>query len=344
MKELQRHRPAYARPGSDEFDLNLRSLDTFVQIAESGGMSSAARRMKLTQSAVSQIIQSLERSLDVELFDRRVRPIALTPSGVILLEKARGLLSATREAIRSVREPGAPAFPKLNLCIVESITATIGPGFAKGMQGFADLWSVHSGLPSQHTQALLAREADIVLTPDSMEEYPNIERHEILKELYFIALPADYEGEVENLPVLAAERDFIRFSARTMMGRQVERHLERLKVDTRGRLEFDSANAVLAMVTGGLGWAVLTPLCALLGRTFWSEVRFVPMPGPALHRKLYAVARQGEFGDVPKRIAEAAMERIRRSLHGNFADYPWIIEGCSIPGNGSPAKGRRTPS
>ena len=147
----------------------------------------------------------------------------------------------------------------------------------------------------------------------------------------------------ENLSVLAAERDFIRFSARTMMGRQVERHLERLKVDTRGRLEFDSANAVLAMVTGGLGWAVITPLCALLGRTFWSEVRFVPMPGPALHRQLYAVARQGEFGDVPKRIAEAAMERIRRSLHGNFAGYPWIIEGCTIPGNGSPVRGPRTP-
>ena len=77
------------RPGSEILDLNLRSLDTFVQIAESGGMSSAARRMKLTQSAVSQIIQSLERARDVELFDRRVRPIALTPSGVILLEIAR---------------------------------------------------------------------------------------------------------------------------------------------------------------------------------------------------------------------------------------------------------------
>lgn len=338
MKELQRH-----RPGSEVLDLNLRSLDTFVQIAESGGMSSAARRMKLTQSAVSQIIQSLERSLEVELFDRRVRPIALTPSGVLLLEKARGLLHATREAIRCVKEPGAKAFPKLNLCLVESITATIGPGFAKGMQGFADLWSVHSGLHSQHTQALLAREADILLTPDPMEEYPNIERYEILKEPYFIALPVDYTGEVGNLSALAAERDLIRFSARTMIGRQVERHLERLKAGTRGRLEFDSANAVLAMVTGGLGWAVLTPLCALLGRTFWSEVRFVPMPGPALHRQLYAVARQGEFGAVPKRIAEAAMERIRRSLHGNFAGHPWIIEGCTIPGNGSPARGRRTP-
>ncbi len=312
-------------------DLNLRSLDTFVQIAESGGMSSAARRMKLTQSAVSQIIQSLERSLDVALFDRKVRPIALTPSGVILLEKARGLLLAAREAIRSVKEPETAAFPKLNLCLVESITATIGPGFARDIQGFADLWSVHTGLPSQHSRALLAREADIVLTPDPLEEHPNIERYEILKEPFFIALPKDFAGDSVNLPALAAQHDLIRFSARTMMGRQVGRHLERLKADTTGRLEFDSATAILAMVTAGLGWAVITPLCALLGRAFWSEVRFVPMPGPALHRRLYVVARHGEFGDIPRRIANAAIERNRKSLHNHFADYPWILEGCTIP-------------
>jgi len=331
VKEQQQGRPAHTRPGGDVLDLNLRSLDTFVQIAESGGMSSAARRMKLTQSAVSQIIQSLERSLEVELFDRKVRPIALTPSGAILLEKARGLLLAAREAIKSVKEPEGASFPKLNLCLVESITATIGPGFAKGVQGFADLWSVHAGLHSQHTRALLAREADIVLTPDPLDDYPDIERHEILKEPFFIALPKDYAGEVEDLPALAAERDLIRFSMRTMMGPQVERHLERIKLDTRGRLEFDSATAVLAMVTGGLGWAVITPLCALLGRAFWSEVRFVPMPGPALHRRLYVVARQGEFGDIPRLLANAAIERNRKSLHNHFAAFPWILEGCTIP-------------
>ena len=162
--------------------------------------------MKLTQSAVSQMIQSLERSLGVDLFDRKVRPIALTPSGAVLLEKARALLLAARDAIKSVKEPCRRLLRSSIFASSKALPRTIGPGFAKSMQGLADLWSVHSGLPSQHTQALLAREADIVLTPDPMEEYPNIERHEILKELYFIALPADYEGEVESLSVLATER------------------------------------------------------------------------------------------------------------------------------------------
>ena len=337
MKEQQQRRSALARPASDALDLNLRSLDIFVQIAESGGMSPAARRMKLTQSAVSQMIQSLERSLGVDLFDRKVRPIALTPSGAVLLDKARGLLLAARDAIKSVREPATAAYPKLNLCLVETIAGTIGPGFVKNIQGFADLWSVHAGLHSQHNRALLSREADIVVTPDALEDQPNVERHEILKELFFLALPKDFPGEVESLGALAKDRYLVRFSARTMIGRQVERHLRRLRVDANGRVEFDNADAIMAMVAGGLGWAILTPLCAMLGRPFWPDVRFAPMPGPALHRRLYVVARQGELGDIPKRIACAASACIRGSLHEHFKNYPWIVSGCDIPSSGNRA-------
>ncbi len=294
-------------------------------------MSPAARRMGLTQSAVSQMVQNLELSLGVQLFDRQVRPIALTPSGVVLLNKARALLLAARDAIKTVREPAAAAFPKLNLCLAETITGTIGAEFVRSIQGFADLWSVHSGLHSQHSRALLSREADIVLTPDALEDHTSVERHEILKEPYFIALPKNFPGEAESLSALAASRDLIRFSACTMLGRQVERHLRRLKVDAKGRVEFDNAGTVLAMVAGGLGWAMVTPLCALSGRSLWPEIKFLPMPGPALYRRLYVIARQGELGDIPNRIAHAAVACIRGSLDDYFADYPWIISSCTVP-------------
>jgi len=65
------------------------------------------------------------------------------------------------------------------------------------------------------------------------------------------------------------------------------------------------------------------------------------MPGPALHRRLYVVARQGELGDIPKRIACAASACIRGSLYEHFKNYPWIVSGCDIPssGNRAPSKG-----
>jgi DNA-binding transcriptional LysR family regulator len=334
VKDVLRQRLSFERLQNEALDLNLRSLDIFVQIAESGGMSLTARRMGLTQSAVSQVIASLEQSLGVQLFDRQVRPIALTPSGLVLLEKARGVLIAARAAIKAAREPATVAFPRLNLCLVETIAGTVGPELVKSIQGFAALWSVHSGAHSQHARTLLSRECDIVFTPDPLEDEPNLERHEILKEPAFIALPKDYPTGGTSLETLAETFNFVRFSARTtMFGRQVERHLKRLRIDARGRVEFDNCDAVQAMVAGGLGWTVLTPLLALMGRRLWPKLRFEPLPGPALHRRLYVIARKGEFDDVPERIAGAAVTSLRKTIEEEFQAYPWIAAGCSIPGD-----------
>lgn len=295
-------------------------------------MSSTARRMGLTQSAVSQMIANLEQSLGVQLFDRQVRPIALTPSGIVLLEKSRAILLAAREAIKAAREPAAAAFPKLNLCLVETVAGTIGPDLVSNIQGFAALWSVHAGLHSQHNRSLLAREADIVLTPDALDDEPNLERHEILKERFILALPPDFQGEVADLATLAEERDLVRFSSRTMLGRQIERHLRRLRIDARGRVEFDNSDAVLAMVAGGLGWAILTPLCAVLGRAFWHQITFVPMPEPGFYRRLFVIARRGELGDIPAKVADTATLSLRRMFAEKLApQYPWMDAGYIIP-------------
>ena len=114
-----------------------------------------------------------------------MRPIALTPAGSVLLDKSRGLLLAARDVIKSTREPAAAAFPKLNLCLVETIAGAIGPELVKNIQGFAGLWSVHAGLHSQHGRALLSREADIVITPDALEDRAKVERYEILEGAVF---------------------------------------------------------------------------------------------------------------------------------------------------------------
>jgi DNA-binding transcriptional LysR family regulator len=328
-----RNRLAIEQPQSEVLDLNLRSLDIFVQIAESGGMSSTARRMRLTQSAVSQMIGTLEKSLGVKLFDRQVRPIALTPSGAILLERSRGLLLSAREAIHSARQPVTAALPKLNLCLVETIAGTIGPDLVRNIQEHAALWSVHSGLHSQHNRSLLLREADIVITPDSLEDKASIERHEILKERFFIALPKTFSGEVKSLKELAGARELVRYSARTMLGRQIEQHLRRRGVVAKGQVEFDDSEAVLAMVADDLGWALLTPLCAIVGRAYWKDVKFVPIPAEdtQLTRRLHVVARQGELGDIPGRIAAAAVASIKKIFHKHLSDkYSWMYDDRSI--------------
>ncbi|HZV20097.1 MAG TPA: LysR family transcriptional regulator, partial [Hyphomicrobiales bacterium] len=285
----------------------------------------------LTQSAVSQMIANLEESIGVQLFDRQVRPIALTPSGIILIEKARALLLAARDAINSAREPTASAFPRLNLCLVHTVAGTIGAALISQVKEYATLWSVHAGLHSQHNQSLLGRTADIVVSPDPLEHEAGLERHPVVKERFFLALPRSYTKEVDGLGRLAEDLDMVRFSSRTMLGRQIERHLRRLRIEVKGRVEFDNSDAVLAMVAGGLGWSLITPTCALLGRSFWPQLRFERMPDPALYRRLFVVARQGELGDIPVKIASNAIASLSETFNSKFLpEYSWAVKDCTI--------------
>ncbi len=74
--------------------VQLSELKVFVIAAEELSFSRAAERLHLSQSAVSQNIQSLEREFGVELFERRGRSVRLTQGGQALLPMAQEVSSA----------------------------------------------------------------------------------------------------------------------------------------------------------------------------------------------------------------------------------------------------------
>jgi DNA-binding transcriptional LysR family regulator len=73
--------------------MNLRHLQTFVAIADAGGVGRAAASRNLTQPTASRQIQALEAELGVLLFDRIGRRVRLTSEGEDLLQRSRRLLS-----------------------------------------------------------------------------------------------------------------------------------------------------------------------------------------------------------------------------------------------------------
>jgi len=68
--------------------LNYRHLFYFWSIAREGGVSAAARKLHVSQSALSVQLKKLERSLGHDLFDRGGRSLSLTPEGALVLEYA----------------------------------------------------------------------------------------------------------------------------------------------------------------------------------------------------------------------------------------------------------------
>jgi DNA-binding transcriptional LysR family regulator len=76
--------------------LNLDALKVFLAVTEHGSFSEAGRQLHLSQPAVSQIIQGLERQLDTQLFIRQGRVAQPTEAGQMLLPMTRELLTSAQ--------------------------------------------------------------------------------------------------------------------------------------------------------------------------------------------------------------------------------------------------------
>lgn len=82
---------------------DLRRVEQFVVVAETGSFTGAAAHLHLSQQALSSSVRQLEIDLGVTLFSRAGRRIALTAAGETLLAEARPLLAAARTVDAHVR-------------------------------------------------------------------------------------------------------------------------------------------------------------------------------------------------------------------------------------------------
>jgi DNA-binding transcriptional LysR family regulator len=81
--------------------VELRQLNHFVAVAEERSFTKAARRLSYVQSALSVSIQSLERELGVQLFERTTHRVALTDAGDALLPYARETLASVEQTLET---------------------------------------------------------------------------------------------------------------------------------------------------------------------------------------------------------------------------------------------------
>jgi DNA-binding transcriptional LysR family regulator len=86
--------------------MELRQLRYFVAVAEEGNISRAAKRIFLTQPALSRQIKVLEDEVGQCLLERQAHSIRLTPFGEALLREARELLQHAEQVLERVRVAG----------------------------------------------------------------------------------------------------------------------------------------------------------------------------------------------------------------------------------------------
>lgn len=314
-------------------DYNLQSLKAFLAVGANGSMTAAARKLGLTQSAVSQAIRQLEEALGTVVLDRSHRPLVLTPAGRALERRAQTLVQDADALASAVRHAGAMKIPELRMGVVDSFAATAGPRVIRGVLNLTSQLSFRSGLARDQAAALLDRHVDLIITSDPMDDVDGLDRIHLLDEPYLLLVPQTLGAKVASSDVkaLAAHYPLIRFSARSQVGAQVERQLRRMGVKAARRLEVDATNALIAMVSAGLGWAVVTPMCMLQVKGSLAGIEALPFPGPAFVRQFYLITRAGEYGELAEQVADLAIAALREDCLPEMIKLaPWLKNQVTV--------------
>lgn len=95
--------------------MEIRQLKAFLAIAEAKTFTAGARRVNVTQAAISMQIRQLEDEVGLQLFTRTPRRVILTEAGEYLLDRARKILREHDTALAEIAELGGVEHGRLRI-------------------------------------------------------------------------------------------------------------------------------------------------------------------------------------------------------------------------------------
>jgi DNA-binding transcriptional LysR family regulator len=298
-------RKGWAEPTNGRGWLNLRMMEVFVAVIQEDGMTNAARRLGMTQSAVSQAITAIEAGLGAQLIDRSVRPAHLTLFGSAFYERAVEMLHRARELEHMVDMQQHARLAQLRIGMVDSLASTAGPSLLREIASLASRWSVVSGVQQTSVKSLTEQRVDMIVTTEDAARDPAFLVLTVLREPLFIVAPKDMDTGKGSVAELGERLPLVRYSPGGFLSRQVTAYLQQNDIALPREYEFDTSDAVLAMVRSGMGWTITTPLCVLKASTSMADMKFLPLDrAPA--RTLRVIAHKDEHSALWERVAATA--------------------------------------
>jgi len=143
--------------------MTLQHLKIFIAVCREGGVTAAAKKLYLSQPAVSFAIKELERHYGVKLFERGGRRLCITPAGERMFGEALGIASGLEDMENALRNWETAGRMRVGSSI--TIGTELMPGLVLGLrQQFPDL-SVRVQISSSEgiERKLLDNQLDLAL-------------------------------------------------------------------------------------------------------------------------------------------------------------------------------------
>jgi len=292
-------------------NLNLDQLRTLIEVVEQGSFTKAAKRLHLTQPAISQQIRELERRCGLQLVERVGKVAFATPAGRELIVRGRRIMADAEHALVAVRQHKVGAAGRVHIGTGPTALAyLLPPALRKLRDAHPDIEIVvTSGTTHTISEALLSNALDIGFTalPVEVKELDVIP---VRTDPMVAILPATEDTIPDKVtPADVASRTLI-LEYQRVPHRQLSRAwLQAGGVAVRPTMEFDSIEAIKSAVSAGLGMAIV-PGPAMTHAPPVNSVVVRPLD-PPLVRTLGLVQRKGRAETPALKLVRQAIMTLR---------------------------------
>lgn len=294
-------------------ELDLPALRVFLAVSQCHSMSGAAKLLNITQPAISSAIQRLEQNLQVELFDRTTRPLALTPSGRVLMNRANSIFESIDGLGAEILEATKGKKLDLKLACSDSISGCCVPYFIQDLLPKVNYLSVYNGQTPSVCKMLLNNKVDMIIATDPLNTVKDINCIPLHREDYLVVTPKSYKGPYKylgDLRQLCQQLPVIRFNDKSLDSVQAERVFRQFNLHSSRRIEAGTDLMVLSLIAQNAGWTIMPVLGLWLAKDFLHAVNVHYVQNMHCERHAFLLYHNPAFAS----LAHELTQMIKKSL------------------------------
>lgn len=243
--------------------LNLHHLRLFRAVARDGTLTSAARALNISQSAVSTQIKALEAALGHDLFERRGRNLVLSEAGRIALDHADEIFRAADNLTATLKHAEAKR-RILRIGALATLSRNFQIAFLDPLIGRDDVEVVlRSGTQEALLRGLEAQSLDVVLTnliPARDASSPYLVHALADQPVSLVGTPERLAGRKADVAEIVASEPLVLPTPETSLRAGFDALLERLGIVPKIAAEADDMAMLRLLARADAGVAVIPPI------------------------------------------------------------------------------------
>lgn len=243
--------------------LNLRQVEAFKAVIESGTASRAAELLGISQPAVSKLLVHLENGTGLRLFERMKGRLVPSRQGMRLYEEIDRIFVGVRQVERAVDSIRREEQGRL---LVGVMPALAGAFIRQVMTGFLKRRpDVHVSVQARSSQFiadwLVGRQLDVGLIRSRIDN-PYVDAQPLMAHPLVCVMPAGHPLMAKKViePHHLDGQAFVSFSADSYTGQQIAEMFDAYRVRAKVVLEANLAPTVCELVASGVGISLVHPL------------------------------------------------------------------------------------